>query len=130
MSAQKYKAIKRLGKSHAEFEKSSYAAGRYAGNDWAKKRATFEELLKMKIRIGDDHLAFARNADRNHEEPYGWLAVCLGGPSYEGCGNMFWFDLLESEDQGIKDEEFVFGFIDGSLSFFDRHYQKIVNSAA
>lgn len=121
-----YDAVERLHASHTECSKTGYTAGYDAGKDWAKNHATFDELQRLKARIGDDYFTFARTADRHNEEFCEWFAICMGGRGYEHWGRMYWHDLLGRNKQSIEDEMFVAGFIDASLSFFNRYYQEIV----
>jgi len=120
------KAVERLRESHAECLKTGYTAGFEAGDDWAKKHATFDELQRMKTRIGDDYLAFASMTNRHEDELYEWFAVCVGGRHYEGWGRMYWSNLLGRKKHDIEDDMFVAGFIDASLAFFNSHYEEII----
>jgi hypothetical protein len=93
--------------------------GRIEGKQWAKRRATFNELdrlAELDARIGRDWASWARRED-------GMLALPqLMGSVPEGdhdASAAFWRDVAGPEwELTIQDQEFVEGFVEGVLDVY------------
>jgi hypothetical protein len=119
-------AINRLARSYKAFSEGPYASGHTSGQEWVRNRAKLEELVRMRNLIGNDFPKFKRGADKNGVELFEWFAINVGGFWYEYREDDYWRDLLDSGEAGFENEEFVLGFIEASLGFFNDHYEAIL----
>lgn len=117
-------AIERLRELQVAERKSDLEAGEAAGMEWARDTATPKELRRLARHIEDirgvenlfmgspdapyshiDYLAFA--IMRTHEDERS-----------HDTASEFWLSVVSDDIKSERDEDFVEGFVNGSLAFW------------
>lgn len=119
-------AINRLARTYKAFSEGPYSSGYASGERWVRHRAELDELVRMRNLIGNDLPNFKRGADKNGVKLFEWFAINIGGFWFEYREDEYWFDMLDPGEEGFENDEFVIGFIEASLGFFNDHYEGIL----
>lgn len=99
-----HQVVERLRASKAEFLKQENDQGREQGRDWAKRRASYDQLRRIaEIELSGEHFAlqFDRAFDPNFD----------GNPQ-----DSFWF---EPDEAWPPSDEYVEAFVEGAKDVWD-----------